>query len=170
MSRTRSRHGSRPRAAAAARLRLARASILGASLGVSAGCYTARPLIGAPDAGVQAVVTLNDRGRVLLGEALGPNADRVEGQVVDRSDSAFVLAVRNVRYVGGQANEWKSERVSVPVAGVRGIEEHRFSRARTWALAGAIGAALLALILTRSIFGDDPTLVDQGGGGPQQGT
>jgi hypothetical protein len=161
------------RSAALARatgLRAARASVLGLSLGVSTGCYTSRALMGAPDPGTLTVVTLNDRGRVLLGDALGQSADRVEGSVVSRDDSAFVVAVRNVRYFSGQSNEWSGERVTVPLAGVRGLEERRYSRARTWLLVGAATAGLVALILTRSLLGKDPTIVELPGGPPPQGS
>ena len=157
-------------AGAAARLRVARATVLGLSLGVSTGCYTSRAVMGAPDAGALAVVSLNDRGRVLLGDALGPNAERLEGNVLSRSDSAFVVAVRNVRYVTGQSNDWSGERVTVPIAAVRGLEERRYSRGRTWALVGLVTAGLLALVFTRSLLGEDPTLVEVPGGGPQQCT
>ena len=161
---------SRPRSHAAARLRAARAAVLGLSLASSVGCYTTQPLMAAPDVGTPTVIVLNDRGRVALGEALGQNVDRLEGGVVSRGDSSFVVAVRNVRYFNGETNEWKGEQVTVPVAGVRTLEARRFSRKRTWTLVGALTAGFIAFIITRSVLGEDPTIVEQNGGGPIQGT
>jgi hypothetical protein len=151
-------------------VRAARAAVLGLALGVNTGCYSSRALMGAPDAGTEAVVTLNDRGRVLLGDALGPNADQVEGSVVSRGDSSFVVAVRSVRYFNSQSNEWKGERVTVPVSGVRGLQERRFSKHRTWALIGVATAAFVALVLSLKLVADNPTIIDQGGGTPPLGT
>jgi hypothetical protein len=148
-------------------MRSVRAAVMAGALGVSTGCYTSHSLVGAPDPGVMTVVTLNDRGRSALTDAVGQNADRVEGSVISRTDSGFTLAVRNVRYLGGEANEWRGEQVTVPVAGVRGLTERRFSKTRTYLLGGAVVAAFIAFIATRSLLGEDPTLVEEPGGGGQ---
>jgi hypothetical protein len=151
--------------------RLARAASLSALLGMNTGCYTTRPLMGAPDPGTQAVAILNDRGRVALGETLGANVDRVTGQVVSRSDTSFVLAVRSVRFFGGQSNEWTGERVTVPVQALRAVEARRFSRARTFLVVGTLTAALVVLMVTRSILGDDGAAIEMPlPGGPPAGS
>lgn len=147
-------------------IRLLRAVVLGTTLGVNTGCYTTRPLMGSPAPGAQAVALLNDRGRLALGDSLGSNVDRLTGDVVARGDTTFVLAVRRVRYLGGQENAWNGERVTVPVGALRGIEERRFSRVRSYLLAGAIAAAVIVFVVTRSILGDDGALVEPPGGGP----
>ena len=144
---------------------------LAALLGASAACYTTHPLMSAPDPGAIAVVSLNDRGRVALGDAIGANADRIEGSVVSRTDTAFVLAVRTVDYVGGASNGWKGEPVTVPVAGVRGMTEKRFSKARTSVAAGALVAAVVAFIVTRNLLGESGAVVeDPGSGNPPSGS
>ena len=148
------------------RARVVRAALLAASLGVSTACYTSHPLVGAPDMGTTAVVTLNDRGRLTLGEAVGPNAERVEGSVLSRSDSTFVLAVRSVQYIGGAANGWNGEQVTIPVAGVRGVTERRFSKGRTILVIGTAVAAVVAFLVTRNILGDDDAFVEEPDGPP----
>jgi hypothetical protein len=153
-------------ASPAHRARVVRAAILSALLGVSTACYTSHPLMGAPDPGTLAVVTLNDRGRSVLNEALGANAERVEGSVLSRTDSSFVLAVRSVEYFGGTTNTWKGEEVRVPIAGVRGVTERRFARGRTYVIIGASVAALVAFLLTRNILADDGRLAEEPGEGP----
>ena len=158
------------RAPAPRAVRVRRTGLLTA-LAANAACYTTHPLMAAPEPGAVAVVSLNDRGRVALGEAIGPNADRVEGSVVSRSDTSFVLAVRTVDYIGGASNEWKGESVTVPVAGVRGMTEKRFSKARTYLAAGALVAGVVAFIVTRSLLGESGTLVeDPGSGNPPSGS
>lgn len=147
-----------------------RAAVLGVALGANTACYTTHALMRPAERGQVMVVSLNDRGRTSLVTALGANADRVEGSVVSRDDSSFVLAVRNVRYFGTEANNWNGEQVTVPIAGVRSLEERRFSKVRTWAVVGAAIAGVIAVILTRSILGDEPTIVETPGGGPQQGS
>ena len=150
--------------------RLARAALLSALLGAStalaSACYTSRPLLGAPDPGALAVVTLNDQGRVALGEALGANADRVEGSVLSRSDTGFVLAVRSVRYFGGTTNTWSGEQVRVPVAGVRAVTERQFSKRRTLLVIGAAVAAVVAFLVTRNVLADDGGFVEEPGENP----
>jgi len=138
-----------------------RAALLAGSLGANTGCYTSQPLMGAPDAGAIAVVTLNDRGRESLREAIGQNAERMEGSVVSRSDTGFVLAVRNVEYFGGASNAWRGEQVAVPIAGVRALTQRRFSKARTALVIGAGIAAVIAFIVTRDIFGDETAFIEE---------
>jgi hypothetical protein len=164
-------HTPRPPRPSSRRSRAALLATLAASLGVSTACYTSRPVMSAPEPGATAVVSLNDRGRVALGDAIGANADRVEGSVVSRSDSAFVLAVRTVDYFGGASNEWKGEHVTVPVAGVRGMSEKRYSRARTYLAAGTLAAAVVAFIVTRNVLGESGALIeDPGSGNPPAGS
>ena len=144
--------------------RLARAALLSVALGVNTACYTSHPVMSAPESGAIAVVTLNDRGRETLREAVGQNAERLEGNVVSRTDTGFVLAVRNVEYFGGASNTWSGEQVRVPIAGVRAMTERRFSKGRTALVIGAGVAAVVAFLVTRNIFGDETAFIEEPGG------
>ena len=155
--------------ASAHRIRLLGAALLSASLGVSAGCYSSRPIMSAPEPGGIAVVTLNDRGRAALSDAVGANAERVEGSVVTRTDSSFTLAIRSVAYFGGTTNSWRGEQVTVPVAGVRGMTERRLSKGRTYLAIGVGVAALVAFIVTRSVLADDRGFVEDTPDSPPAG-
>jgi hypothetical protein len=159
------------RVRAAVTARLVRAGVLAGSLGFSTGCYTTRPLLGVPDAGTQVTAALNDRGRVAMADSLGQNVDRVEGTTVERlGDSAIVLAVNRVRFISGEENRWKGERLTFRTSSLRGVEERRFSRARTWGITAAAIGAVVAFIVTRQLVsggsGSDrdggPTLPPQG--------
>jgi hypothetical protein len=151
------------RARAATTARLVRAGVLAASLGLSTGCYTTRPLMGVPDPGTSITAALNDRGRVAMADSLGQNVDRVEGTTVERlGDSAIVLAVNRVRFISGDENRWKGERLTFRASSLRGVEERRFSRARTWGLTAAAVGAVIAFVVTRQ-------LVSGGSGGDREG-
>lgn len=133
------------------------------------GCYSQLPLLGAPDPGLVVVATLNDRGRVALGEALGPNADRVEGTVTTRGDTLVTLAVKRVRYFGGTENAWAGEAVTLPIAGLRSIQERRLNRTRTAVVAGAVTALVLGFILTRNVLGGGYERIGEPNPGPPAG-
>lgn len=136
-----------------ARTRLAALALAAGTVVGGTGCYSQLPLMGAPDPGHVVVAALNDRGRLALAEALGQNADRVEGTVTVRGDTSMTLAVKRVRYFGGTENAWAGEAVTIPIAGVRSLEERRLNRSRTAIVAGAVTALVLGLILTRNVFG-----------------
>lgn len=111
-----------------------------------AGCYASMPINGTPQAGTTVVLDLNDRGRVVLGDAIGPSARTVEGQVASASDSSYSLRVNSVSYLNGQSNRWSGEPLTVPVSLVSQASQRAFSRSRT-ALLGAGAVAALAILL-----------------------
>jgi hypothetical protein len=130
-----------------------------------ASCYSTQAVTGAPAPGATVLLDLNDRARVQLGERIGPSAERIEGTLQSFSDSAYVLRVSSVSYVGGRTNKWSGEQFSVPAALVSRAQERKFSRTRTTMLGAGIAAAIVALFLTTDFFtnpGPDP----QPGGPP----
>lgn len=162
------RSADRSAARLATTTRLVRAATLAGALGLSTGCYTTRPLLGAPDPGIAVVAALNDRGRVAMADSLGQNVDRVEGTTVERrGDSSIVLAVNRVRFISGDETRWAGERLTFRLSSVRGFEERRFSRARTGALVGLTVGALVAFIVTRQLVSEGSGGDRDGGGTPQ---
>jgi hypothetical protein len=139
------RSGSRVRA-------VARGSVLAFLVGVSTGCYTNAPLANPAPAGTVVVLDVNDRGRVALGESLGPSVAQIEGQLQSRSDSAYVVNVSSVEYLGGNRHKWSGEPVTIRADLVGRAAERRLSRSKTTATVVAIAGAVLAFIITRSIF------------------
>lgn len=137
------------------------------------GCYTYHP-VAAPEVAPGAEVTLSitDRGRVALGDSLGPGVAQVTGRVSERNDSALVLHISAVEYLNGQLNRWNGERVAVAQDLVGSARERRFSRSRTWlAVGGTIaGVALLAglVSLVASGFDDGGGTRPPGNGGGTQ--
>ena len=118
-----------------------------------AGCYTTLPVRGTPQEGSTVVLDLNDRGRVVLGDQIGPSATRVEGQVAAASDSSYSLRVSAVSYLNGQSNRWSGEPLTIPANLVSSATQRNFSRSRTSLLGAAAVAALVVLITSTNLLG-----------------
>lgn len=144
---------SRPRA----RARQVRAVVAGLLLLPGAtGCYTYVPLWnGAPQPGTEISLGLSDRGRTALAGPLGPGARAVAGRLVGSTDSAFVIGVKEVTYIGnGTAAKWNGEQITVPRDYVNGLAERRLSKSRSWIAVGiAVGVAALATTIALNGFG-----------------
>jgi hypothetical protein len=133
--------------------RLAGAFVLIFLLGFTSGCYTFTPVIASPEPGTELVLGLNDQGRVSLGQSVGPSAQTIEGRLSTKNDSAYVIAVKSVRYFNGGTNVWSGEPLSVGTSLVQEAKERRFSPSRTGLAVGIAAAAVLSFILTRNLFG-----------------
>ncbi len=137
-------------------------------LGFASGCYTFTPVVANPEPGTEVVLGLNDQGRVSLGQSVGPSAQTIEGKLRAKNDSAYVIAVRSVRYFNGGTNVWSGEPLSVGTSMVQEARERRFSRSKTGLVVAAAAAGVLAFILSRSLFGssspdkDPPTVPPEG--------
>ena len=118
-----------------------------------AGCYASMPVNGTPATGTTVVLDLNDRGRVALGEQIGPSATSVEGKVAAASDSAYSLRVSSVSYLNGQSNRWSGEPLTVPANLVSRATQRSFSRGRTTLLGVAAAATLAVLITSTNLIG-----------------
>lgn len=118
--------------------------LLFAHLAVTTGCYTLTPVVntGVP-AGSRVALHITDAGRVALGGSMGPEIDLVEGRLVQRSDTAYVLSVSGVRFLRGGEQRWNGERISVRNEHVSGVSEQRLSKLRT----GVLGAASIAAVV-----------------------
>ena len=123
------------------------------------GCYTNVPVWeGNPTAKSEVTVGLSDRGRTVLATQLGPGVRTIRGHLERTTDSAFVLRVTAVEYISNAtAGTWTGEEVAVSRELVSGVTERRFSRSRSWLVAGVVVSAL-ALAATIGIygFGNDP--------------
>ena len=117
------------------------------------GCYVYSAAPEAPAPGTHLVLGLTDRGRVALGDSVGPGASSIEGTTVMSTDSAYSLRVTKVSYLNGQSNNWTGEALLVPRSVVTNAREQRFSRSRTWVAAAAVGGGLIAFIASRGLLG-----------------
>jgi len=128
--------------------------VLSAAFGVIlAGCYTlqAAPEGVLPPAGAEMAFDINDAGRVALGGSMGPAIARIEGRLVGRDSSAYIVAVREITLLNGGDQTWSGERVQLKTEYVTEHYERRLSRGRSIAM-GAAGIGLIAIIGSRSIL------------------
>lgn len=125
----------------------------------AAACYSHQPLttmVPAPHTRVVAEVT--DLGRTALGNAIGPGATRVDGEVVAADTASWTLALIRVGYRGGADVPWNREQVVVPRYALSEPKERRFNRRKSWLTAAIITTtALLAARLFGAFgFGEGP--------------
>lgn len=118
-----------------------------------AGCYTLEPARGpAPELGTVIGLDINDAGRSALGGSMGPEIGQIEGRLVGKDSSEYVVAVTALHLLRGGEQVWHGENVRVKSEYVTSLYERRFSPARSAALAAA-GVGAVALIATRSLIG-----------------
>ena len=117
------------------------------------GCYSLQPIRGPiPEPGAVIGLDINDAGRVVLGGAMGPEIAQVEGRLVRRDTTAFVVGILNVQLLRGGSQVWHGETVHVKREYVSSIYERRFSKSRTL-IAGAVGVGLVVALTSKSLLG-----------------
>ena len=143
-----------------------RAWVLAFAVAGSSGCYVYTPAPVTPSAGTQLLLELSDRGRVGLGDSIGPAAVAIEGTTVSSSDSAYALRVSRVSYLNGQSNRWMGEPLVVSRNFVARAREQKFSKGRTWLTAGGVSAVVVLFIATRGLRAFGNSSQEPGGGNP----
>jgi hypothetical protein len=117
------------------------------------GCYTLQPTGGVtPQYGRSVGLDINDAGRVALGGAMGPSIERIEGRLVSRDSSEYVVAVTDVHLLGGDDQVWSGETVHIRTDYVTALYERRLSVARSIAL-GAAGVGVVAALASATLAG-----------------
>jgi len=119
-----------------------------------AGCYALQPVVGVnPKVGSDVAFDVNDMGRVALGGTMGPEIAQVEGQLVEKQDSVFIVSVNTVRLLRGTEQPWSGERVRLRSEYLGPAYERKFSKGRSIGMAvGGVGG-IAAFFLTRSLLG-----------------
>jgi hypothetical protein len=95
---------------------------------------------------------INDAGRVALGGSMGPEISRIEGRLLDRDSTSYLVAVTGIQLLRGGEQTWSGEQVRLRSDHVSSLYERRFSTGRSIA-AGAAGLGVVALIAARSLLG-----------------
>lgn len=129
--------------------RRATATLCAFSLMLQQACYTSVPVAGVMPAPTGPVkITINERGRVLVGSKLGTLVDNVQGRIV-RSDSVSVeVAVEIAEDVRGTPVRWGGERFTIPREGIQSTTTKKVARGRTALLLGGIIVGVLVGLLT----------------------
>lgn len=129
-------------------------------LSFQVGCYSYLPVQDTPPApGRNVGITLNDRGRQLTGERLGPDAERIDGIIVSQSEASVTVSVNRVRSMRGSSSIWAGEQVEIPREGIRGFQERQLSKGRTAMLAVGlvVGAVAIASLISLTVGGNGRT-------------
>jgi len=123
-----------------------------------------QPVVGVdPQVGTEVAFDLNDAGRVALGNTMGPEIARVEGQLVEKNDGVYIVAVSTVRSLRGTDQPWSGERVRLRSDYLGPAYEKKFSKSRSIGMAvGSLGG-VAAFFLTRNLLGSGNS--DDNGGG-----
>ncbi len=113
----------------------------------SSGCYSLERVNGSsPVPGTRIALDVNDAGRVALGGSMGPEIDRVEGRLIERSNGEYLLGVTSVSLLrGGGVQTWKGEQVVVKPEFVSTVYERRLDKARTGLFAAAVVGGVIAI-------------------------
>jgi hypothetical protein len=112
----------------------------------SSGCYSLERVSGSsPALGTRIALDVNDAGRVALGGSMGPEIDRVEGQLIERTNGEYLLGVTSVSLLRGGVQTWKGEQVVVKPEFVTTVYERKFDKVRTGLFAAAIVGGVVAI-------------------------
>ena len=104
-----------------------------------------------PETGTVVGFDITDAGRVALGGAMGPEIDQVEGKLIAKDSTGFLVGVTSLHLLRGGEQVWHGEQVQIKKEYVASVYQRRFSPSRSAALA-AVGIGAVALIASRSIF------------------
>jgi hypothetical protein len=112
-----------------------------------AGCYTyTEPGEVSPEVGRTFAFDLTDQGRAALSDRIGPGTDRIEGDLVGLTDTAYRVRVARVVDIRGKVVGWSGEEVSFGREYVGTLRERRKSPVRTGIAIGMLGAGVVAVI------------------------
>jgi len=121
------------------------------------GCYTLQPTGGAvPQLGEEIAFDVNDVGRAALGGSMGPEIGQIEGKLLQKDTTQYVVSVSTVRFLRGGEQPWSGETVKIKPEYVTTTYAKHFSQGRTIALS-AVGVGALAFLVTRSLIGSGAT-------------
>src|SRR4051812_38255590 len=102
------------------------------------GCYELQPTGGSvPQPGTIIGLDINDAGRVALGGAMGTEIGQIEGRLIEKTATEYVVGVTVVHLLRGGEQVWRGENVRVRSDYVTTIYQRRLNPARTAVLAAA---------------------------------
>lgn len=160
------------RAAVVAAYRFLAAAGIASVLVTNTGCYT-YPARAASEVNPPALVSvdISDAGRIGISGQMGTEVKRIQGQVVERSDSAIRLMVTEVGFLNGTSNKWQGQEVTLRPVDVKALSQRTYSRQRTVLATIALGGLIALTIVTKgftNLFSGDPSPDRPGGPPPDQ--
>ena len=137
-------------------------------LHVCTACYAYTPVQTPPAPGAQIALEVTDEGRVALNDKIGPGVVRLEGTLAGVEEGELLVDAQAVRQVRGYISDLGGVRVRLPQRYVTRMDERRFSRTKTFIVAGAIVGAVAVFFVTKGFGGRGTPPEGTGGGGPDQ--
>jgi hypothetical protein len=133
-------------------------------------CYVyVPPASAAPEAGLHYKFLINDQGRVVFANRVGPGVTSIEGSLVDQNSDAFVVSVATVESISSPPSHWTGEQLTVNKQYVSAIRERQLSRSRTAVAFGVAVGTIAAFFVTRALVGGGSD-TRGGGEGPPPGS
>ena len=118
------------------------------------GCYVYAPVQGTtPVIGQTMLLSISDRGRVELGERLGPGVAKIEGRVSSVDGDQLIVDVLGMEYISGETSRWSGESMRLNRNFVEGLATRTLSKKRTWIAVGVTAVALTAFIASHGLIG-----------------
>ena len=115
-------------------------------LAAATGCYKQAPLGDVtPAPATRIVATLTDSGTVIMGNALGPGAMKVEGLVARADSEQWILNMVRVEHRDQRTVEWNGEPVNFPRRVLADPAMVVLDKKRSWLTAA--GVTLLAVVV-----------------------
>ena len=93
---------------------------------------------------------------------MGPEISRIEGRLVQKDNTDYVVAVSVVNLLRGGEQTWRGEQVRIRQEYVSGLYEKKFSKGRSIA-AGAVAVGVIAVLISKG------SLLGLGGLDPRPG-
>lgn len=127
-----------------------------AAVGLSSilvGCYALVPTGGTvPKPGTVMGFDLNDVGRYAVGGTIGPEIGQIEGRLIQKDSTEYVVGVTGLHLLRGGEQVWHGEVIHLKTAWISSTYERKFSAARSIAL-GTAGIGAIAAIAAQSLGG-----------------
>lgn len=103
-----------------------------------AACQRYVPLELAPAVGKDVRVSLNDGAATTSFASIGSRIRQAEGRVLTTTDSTLAIGVTGVKRINGLEDGWNGDTVVFRRSEIRGVEQRRISRSRTFLSLGAL--------------------------------
>jgi hypothetical protein len=139
-----------------------------AVLHVCTACFAYTTVQTPPAPGAQIALEVTDEGRVALNDKIGPGVVRLEGTLAGVEDGELLVDAQAVKQVRGYISDLGGVRVRLPQQYVTRMDERRFSRKKTFLVAGGIVGAVAAFFAAKGFSGKSTPPEQTGGGGPDQ--
>lgn len=83
---------------------------------------------------------------------MGPSISEIEGRLLERDSTGYLLAVAQIHMFGGGDQVWSGEKVRIKSEFVNTVSEKKFSKVKT-GLISAAAVTIVAIVLSKGLSG-----------------